>query len=60
MHAVPSGYRESGEADGASPWDTALLGELGQGMSDASICGLGQAAANPVLSVLKYFPEDMK
>ncbi len=41
-------------------WDTALLSELGQGMSDASICGLGQAAANPVLSVLKFFPEDLK
>jgi formate dehydrogenase len=41
-------------------WDTALLGELSQAMSDASICGLGQAAANPLLSALKYFPEDMK
>jgi formate dehydrogenase len=29
-------------------------------MSDASICGLGQAAANPVKSVLKYFPEDLR
>ena len=26
-------------------------------MMDASICGLGQAAPNPVLTVLKYFPE---
>jgi formate dehydrogenase len=38
-------------------WDTALLGELAQGMADASICGLGQAAANPIRCVLKYFPE---
>jgi NADH:ubiquinone oxidoreductase subunit F (NADH-binding) len=28
-------------------------------MTDASICGLGQAAANPAFSVLKFFPEDV-
>jgi NADH:ubiquinone oxidoreductase subunit F (NADH-binding) len=28
-------------------------------MADASICGLGQAAPNPLRSVLKYFPEDL-
>jgi formate dehydrogenase beta subunit len=38
-------------------WDTALLGELSQCMCDASICGLGQAASNPLTSVIKYFPE---
>ena len=37
----------------------ALLGELSQAMADASICGLGQAAPNPIRSVLKYFPEDV-
>ena len=41
-------------------WDTGLLTELSQGMTDASICGLGQAAANPLLSVLKHFPEDVR
>lgn len=40
-------------------WDEPLLKELSRVMSDASICGLGQAAANPLLSVLKYFPEDL-
>jgi NADH:ubiquinone oxidoreductase subunit F (NADH-binding)/NADH:ubiquinone oxidoreductase subunit E len=40
-------------------WDTGLLEELGHAMADASICGLGQAAANPVFSVLRYFPEDV-
>ena len=40
-------------------WDTGLLGDLAQVMSDASICGLGQAAANPMKSVIKYFPEDL-
>lgn len=40
-------------------WDTALLEELGQCMVDASICGLGQAAPNPLRHVLKYFPEEV-
>jgi formate dehydrogenase len=38
-------------------WDTGLLGELSQCMRDASICGLGQAASNPLTSVIRYFPE---
>jgi formate dehydrogenase len=29
-------------------------------MADASICGLGQAAPNPLLSVMKYFPNELK
>ncbi|MEO8280876.1 MAG: NADH-ubiquinone oxidoreductase-F iron-sulfur binding region domain-containing protein [Ideonella sp.] len=40
-------------------WDTALLAELSQVMRDASICGLGQAAPNPVDSVVRYFPEEL-
>ena len=41
-------------------WDAALLGELSQVMRDASICGLGQAAPNPVDCVLKYFPHELE
>ena len=41
-------------------WDEPLLKELSQAMMDASICGLGQAAPNPVLSVLKYFPTEVE
>jgi formate dehydrogenase beta subunit len=41
-------------------WNTALLDELSQAMRDASICGLGQAAANPLTSVIKYFPDEFK
>ena len=37
------------------PWDEALLTELSQAMRDASICGLGQAASNPLTSVIRYF-----
>src|SRR6266853_1180351 len=41
------------------PWNAALLEELSATMRDASICGLGQAAPNPLLSVLKFFPEEL-
>ncbi len=41
------------------PWDPALLEELSALMRDASICGLGQAAPNPLLSVLKYFRDEL-
>ena len=44
---------------GARKWDAGLLGELSQAMADASICGLGQAAPNPIRSVLKYFPKEV-
>ena len=44
----------------APRWDEPLLEELTQVMSDASICGLGQAAMNPVKQVLKHFREDLK
>jgi len=37
-------------------WNRELLDELSQAMRDASICGLGQAASNPLTSVIKYFP----
>jgi formate dehydrogenase len=43
-----------------STWDTSLLEDLSQVMRDASICGLGQAASNPLVSVMKFFPEDLK
>ena len=40
-------------------WDTNLLEELACVMEDASICGLGQAAPNPIRTVIRYFPEDV-
>ena len=40
-------------------WDKPLLAELSQVMRDASICGLGQAAPNPVDCVIKYFPHEL-
>jgi len=41
-------------------WDTSLLSELSQAMIDASICGLGQAAPNPVTCVIKYFSQELE
>jgi formate dehydrogenase beta subunit len=41
------------------PWDEALLNELSTAMRDASICGLGQAAPNPLTCVFKYFRDDL-
>ena len=40
-------------------WNVALLRELSAAMIDASICGLGQAAPNPVLSVLRHFAHEL-
>jgi formate dehydrogenase len=42
------------------PWNEQLLDELSNAMREASICGLGQAAPNPLVSVLKRFPDDLK
>ena len=44
---------------GERRWNQPLLRELSQTMADASICGLGQAAPNPALTVMKYFPHEV-
>jgi len=44
---------------GAGRWDLPLLEELSRCMMDASICGLGQAAPNPVKSVIRFFPQEL-
>ncbi len=41
-------------------WDQSLLEELAKAMEDASICGLGQAAPNPLRCAIKYFPEEFE
>ncbi len=41
-------------------WDSDLLNELKTVMMDSSICGLGQAAPNPMLCVMKFFPEEVQ
>ena len=43
----------------AAVWDAETLQDLAQVMGDASICGLGQAAPNPIRCVLDYFPHEV-
>ena len=43
----------------ADRWDSQILEDLCQVMEDASICGLGQAAANPIRLTMKHFPEEV-
>jgi formate dehydrogenase len=40
-------------------WDLPLLSDLATAMADASICGLGQAAPNPVRCVQQFFPHEL-
>jgi len=53
------GTRQAVELMKTPRWDRALLAELCDTMADASICGLGQAAPNPIRSVLKYFAHEL-
>jgi formate dehydrogenase beta subunit len=53
------GTEKSAKLMEAKTWDRATLNDLSQVMVDASICGLGQAAPNPMQSVLKYFPQEV-
>src|SRR6202140_4407934 len=53
------GTEKAAELMATGPWDPVLLDELSALMRDASICGLGQAAPNPLLCVLKYFPDEL-
>ena len=55
-----SGTEKAVAMMGAAAPDTALLGELAVTMADASICGLGQAASNPLVCAMTHFPEDIK
>ncbi|MEP7181612.1 MAG: NAD(P)H-dependent oxidoreductase subunit E [Betaproteobacteria bacterium] len=53
------GTRQAALLMQAPRWDRALLEELCAAMADASICGLGQAAPNPIRCVLKYFAHEL-
>jgi formate dehydrogenase beta subunit len=53
------GTEKSAKLMEARVWDQATLNDLSTVMVDASICGLGQAAPNPMLSVIKYFPSEV-
>lgn len=53
------GTAKSAELMEVPAWDVPLLNDVAQVMTDASICGLGQAAANPMKSVIKYFSHEV-
>jgi formate dehydrogenase len=53
------GTAKAAELMTALVWDAATLEDLNQVMTDASICGLGQAAPNPVRSVLTHFAHEI-
>jgi formate dehydrogenase beta subunit len=54
-----AGTEKAAKLMAKGPWNVKLLEELSATMRDASICGLGQAAPNPLLCVLKYFPDEL-
>ena len=54
-----NGTAKAGALIAQPKWDLELLADLSQVMRDASICGLGQAAPNPVDCVVKYFPGEL-
>ena len=60
MHAVPRRHGQDGfaVAKPKAPWTRPALRDLETVMRDASICGLGQAAPNPVNHLLVHFRED--
>jgi formate dehydrogenase beta subunit len=53
------GTEKAAKLMAAGPWNEELLTQLSAAMRDASICGLGQAAPNPLMCVLKYFPDEL-
>ncbi len=55
-----AGTEKAAKLMAEGPWNEALLTELSSAMRDASICGLGQAASNPLMCVFKYFPDELK
>jgi formate dehydrogenase beta subunit len=54
-----AGTAKANELISSNTWNRELLDDLSQVMRDASICGLGQAAPNPIDSVFKYFAQEL-
>ncbi len=61
VHALPRRHREGrGPPRTRRPGTCRCSDELSRAMADASICGLGQAAPNPIACVVRYFPEELE
>ncbi|WP_119287427.1 NAD(P)H-dependent oxidoreductase subunit E [Azohydromonas sediminis] len=54
-----NGTAKASELIARDDWDLSLLADLSAVMRDASICGLGQAAPNPIDCVVRYFPHEL-
>ncbi|GAB6067577.1 NADH-ubiquinone oxidoreductase-F iron-sulfur binding region domain-containing protein [Methylothermus subterraneus] len=54
------GTAKAAQLMASGDWDREKLEDLCQVMADASICGLGQAAPNPIRCVFKYFPHELE
>jgi len=54
-----AGTEKAADLMANNKWDPDLMSDLAACLESASICGLGQAAANPIRSAYKYFPEEM-
>ncbi len=54
-----NGTAKASELIERDTWDLPLLADLSAVMRDASICGLGQAAPNPLDCVVRYFPHEL-
>ena len=59
MYSVQGRNWKGSNPNGTTQMDKDLLEELSKAMEDASICGLGQAAPNPIRSVVNYFPQEL-
>ena len=59
-HLFRNGTEKAVKLMSQKTWDKATLEDLAQVMRDASICGLGQAASNPLVSALKYFSDELR
>jgi len=53
------GTEKAAKLMATGPWNEDLLNDLSALMRDASICGLGQAAPNPILLTMKHFPDEV-
>ncbi|MEM7542409.1 MAG: NADH-ubiquinone oxidoreductase-F iron-sulfur binding region domain-containing protein [Pseudomonadota bacterium] len=54
------GTAKAAELMALDHWDKSKLEDLARAMEDASICGLGQAAPNPLRCALRYFPQEFQ
>ena len=60
MHPLSQWHRKALKIMSQDLWDLELLDELAAVMMDSSICGLGQAAPNPLVSAIKHFRDELE